>query len=571
VTSPGSGGEVVRALVRAGSYHDSVVLMQLQRALDTLPGILASGVVMATPANREVLADSGLLVAHAAAARADDLVIAVRAESLEAAELALDQAATLLAARRPDSDAELRPRSLATALAAQPAAAWVLVSVPGRYAAAVAHEALAAQRHVFLYSDNVTVADEVALKAEAARRGLLVLGPDCGTAMVAGIGLGFGNRVRAGAVAIVAASGTGLQTVASRIHALGGGVRAALGTGGRDLSSAVGAATALRALALFANDAGTSTIVLISKPPAPAVATRVLAAARACGKPVVICLLGQAAPAARIDNLYFSRSLAEAAELAVELAATAGSAPAPASALLPAPRMTEPRYLRALFSGGTLAYEALLGLRLFLGPIWSNAPLDEAERLADAQRSREHTLLDLGADEFTVGKPHPMLDPALVAERLEREAREPGVAVVLLDVVLGDGAHADPAGVLHGAITTAAANGIVVVALLVGTDEDPQGRVAQAEKLEASGALVVQTVAAAIEIVLAVVQPPASLPAVASGASAALGAPLRAINVGVESFATSLAAQGAEVLHVDWRPPAGGNEKLQAILARMKG
>lgn len=605
----------LRALVRRGSYHDSVVLMQLQRALDSLPGVLKAGVVMATPANRDVLAESDLLAPEAASAQADDLVIAVRAESAEALEAALGQADELLKAKRPAGDSTLRPRTLGAALAARPQARWVLVSVPGRYAAAVTREALESGRNVFLYSDNVPLVEEVAIKAEAARRGLLVLGPDCGTAIVAGAGLGFGNRVRSGSIGLVGASGTGLQTVVSRIHALGGGVRAALGTGGRDLAREVGAVTALQALDLLASDSETSVIVLISKPPSPEVATRVLAAARACDKPVVVHFLGQATPAPRIGNLYFSRSLAEAAEIAVGLAAdvaggfaadmavvgaegkssgegglggdasesAGGAAVTQKSSLFDLPGGAEAslsprfngahgtgRYLRALFSGGTLGYEALLGLRVFLGPIWSNAPIAEAERLPDPNRSREHTLLDLGADEFTLGKPHPMLDPALVAERLTREAADSEVGVILLDVVLGDGAHADPASLLAGSITAARERGIAVVALLVGTDQDPQGLEAQAVRLARSGARVVGTVAAAIETVLALL-PPVSTPAAAARVDPeALAVPLSAINVGVEAFAESLAAQGAEALHVDWRPPAGGNEKLQSILARMK-
>jgi FdrA protein len=241
--------------VLPGLYADSLVLLQLQRSLEALPGIDRAAAVMASAANRELLAEQGLLPATADAARPEDLLVAVRAADSAVAAAALDRVETLLAERRPTGEPGAHvPRSLATGLAASPAARWVLVSVPGRWAAGVAREALAAGRNVFLYSDNVPLADELALKAEAARRGLLVMGPDCGTALVAGTGLGFANRVRRGAIGLVAASGTGLQAVACGIDARGGGISHALGTGGRDLSAEVAGASARAALDLLARD-----------------------------------------------------------------------------------------------------------------------------------------------------------------------------------------------------------------------------------------------------------------------------------------------------------------------------
>ncbi|HLF81624.1 MAG TPA: hypothetical protein VI410_07630, partial [Anaerolineales bacterium] len=305
--------------VRRGAYYDSVVLMQLQRALAELPLVEDAGVVMATPANLELLQQNSLLPGQAQAGP-DDLLIVVRAGSRAEAEAALSQVDALLARRPAAVDQSYRPRSLSAAVKQLPEAGWVLISVPGRYAAGVAREALDLKRHVFLYSDNVSLEDEAALKHSAREVGLLVMGPDCGTAVLNGVGFGFANRVRRGNIGLVAASGTGLQAVTTHIHRLGRGISQAIGTGGRDLKAEIGGITTLQGLDLLARDPETRVIVLISKPPDAQVTQRVLALARSCGKPVVVQFMGFAPPGSRIGNLHFAASLAQAAELAVGLA-----------------------------------------------------------------------------------------------------------------------------------------------------------------------------------------------------------------------------------------------------------
>ena len=258
--------ETTQYEIRQGAYYDSVVLMQLQRSLAGLAGVVDAGVVMATPANLELLAVGDLLPENSGA-RPDDLLIVVKGETEAAATAALAQVDGLLQQRRSQVASEFRPRSLAAAVKNTPDAQWVLVSVPGRYAAGVAREAVELGKHVFLYSDNVTLEDEVALKQLARQKGLLLMGPDCGTAVINGIGLGFANRVRRGRIGIVAASGTGLQAVMTEIHNLGSGISQAIGTGGRDVKADVGAITAQQALALLGRDPMTKVIVLVSKPP----------------------------------------------------------------------------------------------------------------------------------------------------------------------------------------------------------------------------------------------------------------------------------------------------------------
>jgi FdrA protein len=548
--------------VRPGAYYDSVVLMQLQRGLAALPGVLDAGVVMATPVNLELLTASQLRPPLKAGS--DDLLIVVRAESEALGRQALAQADQLLARRRSAADSSFLPKSVESAAHALPEAGWVLISVPGRFAAGVAREALRLGKCVFLYSDNVPLEEEIALKASALEKGLLVMGPDCGTAMIGGTGFGFANRVRRGNIGLVGASGTGLQAVTSSIHARGGGISQALGTGSRDLKAEVGGVSARQALDVLRRDPQTDVIVLLSKPPEPSVAGALLAAAQSCAKPVVVNLIGLASGILRLGNLHFAVSLEEAARQAVELGrspetAQGGKAPA-----------TGHGYLRALFSGGTLAYESVLVLQDVLHPLTSNAPIRDGQRMEDALHSRGHTVIDLGADEFTVGRLHPMIDNDLRLRRLRQEADDPETGMVLMDVVLGEGAHPDPASELAPAIADVTQNARrPVVVVLVGTDDDPQGRQSQAERLQAAGAVVFTDLGAALAEVVKRLAP--TSPSLPSGVPLAFfESPPAAINVGLESFYDSLHAQGASAVQVDWRPPAGGDDRLMGILAKMK-
>ena len=573
---------ITKGEIRSGAYYDSVILMQLQRSLTELPGVIDAGVIMGTDANKDLLAQSDLLAAEVQAAGVDDMVIVIKADDGAAAQAALESVDDLLASRRSGGiEEDYRPKSLESAAQMMPDAQWVLVSVPGRYAAGVARGALDLDKHVFLYSDNVTLMDEIALKDTAAGKGLIVMGPDCGTAIVNGVGLGFANKVRRGSIGLVAGSGTGLQQVTSRIHQFGGGITQALGTGGRDLTEQVGAVTARQGLDLLSRDPQTQVIVLVSKPPSKSVADELVQTARQIGKPVVVDFIGYSTALRKVDNVYFATSFDEAAELAVKLSSK-GAAVEPDEQFNLDLFSPDQRYLRGLFSGGTLAYEALLVLENYLPAVYSNAPLEAEYRLADSLVSQEHTILDLGEDEFTVGRLHPMLDNDLRLRRLEMEASDPAVAVILLDVVLGFGAHPDPASELAPAIISARTGAeksgryLEVVAIVSGTDEDPQDMHAQIEQLEAAGARVFTSNDAAASFVgrLAQALDPAAARTSQNNLAEvdlqALNQPMAAINVGLETFTESLADQGAQVVQVEWRPPASGDEKLMAILERMK-
>ena len=573
---------ITKGEIRSGAYYDSVILMQLQRSLAGLQGVIDAGVIMGTDANKELLVQSDLLAPEIQAAGADDMVIVIKAEAADAAQSALESVDELLAARRSTGvDEEFLPKSLETAAQMLPEAQWVLVSVPGRYAAGVTRQALDLGKHVFLYSDNVTSMDEIRLKKTAAGKGLIVMGPDCGTAIVNGVGLGFANKVRRGTIGLVAGSGTGLQQVTSRIHQFGGGITHALGTGGRDLSEQVGAVTARQELSLLSRDPDTRVIVLVSKPPARSVADELIKAAREIGKPVVVDFIGYATAVRQVDNIYFATSFDDAAALAVKLADGVGEGPENDEYDLSLFSSGQ-RYLRGLFSGGTLAYEALLVLEGYLPEVYSNVPLDKKFQLEDSLVSREHTILDLGEDEFTVGRLHPMMDNDLRLRRLEMEAQDPQVAILLLDLVLGYGAHPDPASEIAPALKAArdsaeqAGRHLEVIVIASGTDEDPQDLNAQIQQIEAAGAKVFTSndKAASFAGRLAASlnkgeSEPGDAPVEVD--LAALTRPMIAINVGLETFTESLAEQEAQVIQVDWRPPASGNEQLMGILERMKG
>ncbi len=467
--------------VVANTYRDSVALMQLALQLRALPGVEEASLVMATPGNLALLREVGLLAGEAAA-RPSDLLIVVRAKTQAAAEAAVAQAQARLrespaAGAAGGGPAEaVAPRSLDMALAAAPESNLALVSVPGEYAAAEAEKALARALNVMLFSDNVAVEDEVRLKRLASERGLLVMGPDCGTAIIDGVPLAFANVVRRGPIGCVAASGTGLQQVTTLVDRLGLGVSQAIGTGGRDLSEAVGGLTMLAGLARLADDRDTKVIVLVSKPPAPAVAEKVIAAAARVRKPVVVNFIGAAA-APRGKNLHFARTLEDAARAAVALAR--GRKPPKA---VPLPRLAKTRRkVCGLFSGGTFCYEA----ELLLG-------------------AGGHELVDLGADRYTRGRPHPMIDHRLRNERIAAAAQDPAVGVILLDVVLGHGAHPDPAAAMGPALRAARKRrrGVAIVASVCGTDADPQGRARQEAALRAEGVHLAPSNAAAARMAL---------------------------------------------------------------------
>ena len=505
--------------VRAGAYHDSVTLMQVSRRLRDVPGVNAAQVAMGTPLNLELLAGMGLPAPSGTGP--DDLVVGLDVEDDGARDLALAALGEALTApgRRSGGPREEQPPLTTGSALRRTGADLVVVSVPGEAAFAEAVDAVQAGASVVVFSDNVPVEQEVALKELAARQDVLVMGPDCGTAVVGGLGLGFANAVQPGPVSLVAASGTGAQQVMALLDAAGVGVRHCLGLGGRDLSAAVGGRSASAALRALAADGGTELVVIVSKPPDEAVAARLRAEAAALDLAVEEALLGEGRPdiTAAVERVVqrlgrpvprWPRWPASGADRTAEAggegaaAASGDGAAAPTDADAAAPTGTGARRggaLRGLFCGGTLCDEAMLLASAELGPVRSNIPLHPDWRL-DVDGSggwdagADHVMVDFGDDALTRGRAHPMIDPTLRDARLATEAGDPRVGVLLLDVVLGHGAHPDPSAELAARVRDARSlaggdgRDLAVVVTLVGTALDPQGRDRQASALADAGA-----------------------------------------------------------------------------------
>ncbi len=520
-----TGGHVDHVELRRGVYHDSVTLLRMSQAVGEVPGVLDAQIAMSTPFNLEFAVAARFGIPEGAGA--NDLLVALRAVDETALSRGLDALAAVLEAADRASHAPARagagapPRTVRAAAAAAPDAAVVLISVPGPWVLGEAMDAIAAGRHPMIFSDNVPIEHEIALKRAAAQAGVLVMGPDCGTAVLGGVGLGFANVLapsRGGpAVGVVAASGTGAQQLMCLLDDAGVAVSAVLGLGGRDLSAAVGGLSARTALEMLDADPATDSIVLISKPADPDTAERVLRAARAARTPLHTILLGTGGDiTSEVETLL--ASLAVPVPVWKRWLPPAGSPDAPAGdadSLGAAPTGV----LHGLFAGGTLADEAMLLLREDLGDIRSNIPLRPDLGLPEPAGGHGghgghgapgvaglpdltglgSVVIDLGDDRFTSGRAHPMIDPTVRLQLLAVSAADPGVSVLLMDVVLGHGAEADPAARLAPAVraalaTRAPADGgprpLHVVISLCGTGQDPQDRERQARALADAGALV---------------------------------------------------------------------------------
>jgi FdrA protein len=511
---------IVKTLIKRSEYHDSVSLMLTARELSKLDGVRDAAVVMATEANKSILAEAGLLTDDAKTATPNDLVIAVSSESDSLANAALQKVESLLKKKTTSGEEGVfKSKTIRGALASHPAANVAVISVAGRYAADEAWEALQRGMHVLLFSDNVSLEDEIALKKYASEHGLLLMGPGAGTSIINNIALGFANVIPAGPVGIVSAAGTGLQEVSTLLARHGVGITQGIGTGGRDLKKEVGGIMMLDAINALQQDSSSTVLVLISKPPADEVVQLILDQVSASTKPTVICFLGGNMDAVnRIPNVIPARTLYDCALLTAQVVKHES---VQIKNILDAENISlkeqanelgkklnpDQRYLRGLFSGGTLCYESQVIWKDMLdSPVYSNAPLPDGSALPDSTKSFQHTAVDLGEEEFTVGRPHPMIDNDLRIRRLLQEARDPQVAVIMLDVVLGYGAHPDPASELGNAVEEAIRLGrgekreLLFIASVTGTENDPQSLSRTTSTLERAGVIVCESNAAAARL-----------------------------------------------------------------------
>lgn len=486
--------------IRRDCYLDSVALMRYSRAIAEMDGVIEAALMMGTPSNKQIMNDAQLLDQNSDSAGGGDLIIGVRAESDALAQAALGEARALLdkPSRADHQGSVWRPRTIRSALRAQPLSNLALISVPGWFAAAEARKAIRLGLDAMIFSDNVDIDEESALKQEARDLGRLVMGPDCGTAIINGVALAFANQVPRGEIGIIGASGTGIQEISCLIARNGGGISQAIGVGGRDLDEQVGGITTLMALDILTHDPNTRHIVLVSKPPSASVASSVLERLAASDKEFTVCFLGAGALSLP-PNAHCAPTLKRAAESALGI----DGFPVPARtseghSALPQGR----RRVRGLYSGGSLCAEAQIVFLAAGETVASNAPVADALNVETGTGA--HHMLDLGDDQFTRGRPHPMIDPSVRDEPIVDALHDPGVGVVLVDVVIGHGAHSDPAGHLAALVASQRPGDLpLVIASVIGTDDDPQGRAAQIRTLEDSGILVAPSNADAAAAALA--------------------------------------------------------------------
>lgn len=500
---------LLRNSLRQGEYHDSNMLMRITDEIRKVNGVVQAAVFMGTDSNKKLLKNLGLLTKDVDVAGSNDLTISILAGNEKIIEEAFSLADKLLKESPFKGVAEETYMTLASAMKAMPDANLAIISIPGEYAAREAKKALENDLNVLLFSSNVSLEDEIMLKKLAFKKGLLVMGPDCGTAIINNIAIAFANVVKPGQIGIVGAAGTGIQQVSCIIDREGFGISHAFGTGGRDLSREVGGISMLQGIEILDNDNSTEVIILISKPPSSEVMKKVLKRAESCTKPVIVNFLGKDTDMILKSGLIPASTLEEAATKAVNLIRTkphfnkyARSNDEKIRFMVEKEiRKLKPyqTFIRGLFSGGTLCYEAELILQEMIDKIYSNVALKSNLVLEDPWTSYQNTLLDIGSEEFVMGRSHPMIDPTIRNNRLLQEAKDPKVAVLLLDVVLGYGAHHDPAGALEEPISKAKAisrNGgryLALVTSVCGTKNDPQNLLQQERKLRKMGFVVMPT------------------------------------------------------------------------------
>lgn len=505
----------IYGIIRHNAYYDSVSLMQISRAVEDIEGVDAAMVCMGTQLNKDLLKDAGLLTEEFASSKPSDLIIAYRTVKTDLESLVLETVEAKLNAKQDDKDVdEQDPTSVGSAVKRYPESNLVLVSLPGQYAAREVRKALNKKLHVMLFSDNVRIDEELELKQLAHEKGLLMMGPDCGTAIINGKGLCFANKVRRGRIGIVGASGTGLQEVTVLIDRLGGGISQALGTGGRDLSYEIGGIMMLDAYRALEQDPETDVILLLSKPPVKEVELKIIEEVKKGQKPTIICFLNSELSHVN-ERVFGLNTLEQAAIKAVELELNKevnledfDTLAAVDLESWKANVSKDQKYLRALYCGGTVCDEAayIASTRLDKQDVYSN--VGKVTRLSDAYHSVKHSFIDLGDDNFTVGKPHPMIEPSLRNARLIQEAKDKETAVILFDVEIGYGSHVEPTEVVLEAIREAKQiakadnREIMFVAYVLGTDKDTQSLDKQIRLLKQEGVLVASSNARAAHLAI---------------------------------------------------------------------
>jgi FdrA protein len=496
-----------KSFISKGDYRDSVFLMRVNQECQKLDGVKACAVMMGTDANKDIAKDAWLYTDELANAGPNDIFIVIDAIDEAKCETALAKAKDLLnEVERGESAEEMSYRTLRTAIENEPDSNLVLISTPGEYAFTEALTALNNDKNVMIFSSDVPIDDELKLKQLGSKKGLLVMGPDCGTAIINGIGLGFSNIVKKGPIGIVGAAGTGIQEVTSLLDDVG--ISQAIGTGSHDLSEKIGGITMIDGIRMLGEDQETKVLVVISKPPSPAVTGKILEYLRKVGKPAVVNFIG--GNVSDEGNIIGALTLEDAAKKA--LAIITGAQPSATIFSKPMEELEalitqetkrlsdKQKYVRGLFSGGTLCAEAQVLFRNMSRPVRSNVPLEKDLLIQASARGVGDTFIDMGTEEFVRGIPHPMIDFRFRNERIIRESQEDDVAVILLDIVLGLGANINPAGELADAVAKARVNGKSIIASVCGTERDPQSLHLQVSALERLGVIILPSNAQAARL-----------------------------------------------------------------------
>lgn len=505
----------VKGLIKSGEYFDSVTLMLVSKDASTLPGVIEAAVVMGTNENKSILESSGMLLPEFVNAKDSDLLIIVKSEDEKVAEENVKKIEEMLkkSKQRVSEGAEILPKSIEGALQVMPDANMVVISVAGKYAADVAMDALKKGLHVMIFSDNVPKEKAIEVKKYGYEHDLLVMGPDCGTAIINGAPLGFANVVNRGDIGIVSAAGTGLQEVSSIISNHGAGISQGIGTGGIDVKKEYGAYSFMKGIEALRDDPETKVIVLISKPPHPEILEKIGNLTRNIQKPIVGILLGADPEMVKSIGAIPAKNLEEGALLAVSLSKGVSIEEFKKeldkkeeeikrlASELSKKLKPEQKYLRAFFQGGTLTYEIQVILKDMIGLVYSNAPLVESYKLKDSWKSEGHTVIDFGEDEFTVGRPHPQIDFSLRNKRLIEESKLSDVAIFYLDVVVGYGTNPKPKEELVPALKEAMKNSnAIFIVTVCATDKDPQNKKDLIEGLKETGAIVFESNASASKL-----------------------------------------------------------------------
>jgi succinyl-CoA synthetase alpha subunit len=490
-------------VIRKKQYYDSVFLMGISKRISEAEGVQQNAVLMGSDNNKKLLSNIGIQDTQIDTAHPNDLIVAVIADTSQIVSDVLDKLDEYLEGGVQRSSAS-NLHSFEDGLAQKSDANLVVISVPGEYAAREARKAMESGLNVFLFSDNVSIEDELDLKKFAVRKNLLLMGPDCGSSLIDGVGIGFANVVRKGSIGVISASGSGLQEFTCQVHNAGFGISHAIGTGGHDLSDKIGGLTTLTALDALEADPQTKVISLLSKPPGAKTIAKLSERLKICKKPVVGCFLGMKNEIEGGATFEGARLIDDAVRLSI-----AQIDDKPFSSQIQftqqelewmsrekASRSSQQKYIRGLFAGGTFCYQSQQIFRDAGVPVYSNGPLDLKYKLVDPDHSIEHSIVDMGEDHYTIGKPHPMIDGTMRIQRILAEGRDPQVAVLLLDFILGYNASMDPVGEHLEAIIEAKqlaqkrGGALTVVASICGTDDDPQDLSLQTRMLEESGVIV---------------------------------------------------------------------------------